>query len=616
MANDTAQIAIEVILDDGSVRKSFLKLESAAEASGKKAAKSLEDGFDIAKFRERANDAVKAIAAIGTAITAFTLYKAVKEASNAEAALSSFNQSLSAAGKFTQAASDSFNAYAQNLENLVGVEQEAILEGAKLLVSIGNLSGQGLQRATSAAIDLSKAIGIDQQTAFSLLSKAANGNTEALGRYGIKIDESIPKSERFAAALGLIEQKFGGAAAASAGTFSGALDRLGIAFNNIFEAIGKLITDSPVIREALNILTDLFREAAVQIGKITQADFNGVIIGVLNFASTMNTVLLPAVEIIYNVIKSLATIGQTVFDYLVYKVSGFASGIAEGLNLIGAVSDETLANMKEFTAAAGVVVTEQAKTAADAFGSIFDTSTAEGINQRIDGYIAKLSQAKQANIEFKDQVVLGNEEIKASNISVYDGFALVASGITDAASELRINASANFKALGKAMLTGFGQAAGAAFASFGAALRNGDDALAAFGDSLLKAFGSALTQLGIGFILQGIAQSIAAFGSGAPLIAAGAALAAFGGILSATGGGGVPSGAGGGAATGQDTGGGITSTPSPVTEINTDANKTPTPTVTVNVQGNILDRRSAGLELIEVLQEAFDTQGAKVIGAV
>lgn len=171
------------------------------------------------------------------------------------------------------------------------------------------------------------------------------------------------------------------------------------------------------------------------------------------------------------------------------------------------------------------------------------------------------------------------------------------------------------KDIANSLVSGFGNAAGSAFASFGKALATGQDALAAFGDALLQAFGGALVQLGTGFILQGIAQSIAGFGSGAPLIAAGAALATFGGVLQGLGGGGggvstaVGSG-GGGVAVGGDGGFGESTVTEPVEE-----RQEPETSVNVVIQGDVLDSDSSGLRIVELINNAFEKDGVVVKGA-
>jgi len=178
---------------------------------------------------------------------------------------------------------------------------------------------------------------------------------------------------------------------------------------------------------------------------------------------------------------------------------------------------------------------------------------------------------------------------------------------SDVAKQFRITS----KDVAKSLINGFGNAAGSAFASFGAALVKGENALEAFGKALLASFGSALIQLGTGFILQGVAQSIAGFGSGAPLIAAGSALAVFGGALSAIGGGG----GGVSASTGGDTGGGVGNdggfgdSTAQAEEL-----EEPDTRVAITIQGDVFDSEESGLRIAQILESASLNQNVTVVG--
>ncbi|TXH08955.1 MAG: hypothetical protein E6R04_09680 [Spirochaetes bacterium] len=614
--SDTVQIPVEVVLEDGSVKRSFIKIEREAEKAARNASKELEKNLDFGGITRSALKFTAALTAVGAGLAVLGFKKAIDEAREGERVINSFNAALFSTGNFTQSAASGFLGYAESLEKTLGVSKSVTLEGGKLLVTIGKLSGEGLERATKASLNLAAALGKDASTGFELISKAAAGNTEVLGRYGIKLDQNIPKNQRFAATLKLIEDRFGGLAEQSSNTLDGALSKLSLQFGNVFENLGQLVTNSPVIKKAISLLADGFAAVADKIAGFSQLSFDNLIIDALDFARVLSTIMLPAIEVILNIFGTLARTSKFVFDEMISRVSSFASGVGSVLNLVGLVSDETAASMKEVAAAAEVVATESAAAARNSFANILDTSTSAAINERIDAFVTKVSEAKGATTALKDQIISNNEQIKSSYISVGEAFSNVSAGIMESAAELAKNASANFKALGKAMLQGIGQAAGNAFASFGQAIVSGENALEAFGQSLLKAFGSSLIQLGTGFILQGVAQSLAGFGSGGPLIAAGAAMAAFGGILSASAGGGASVSGGGGVAAGGDFGGGVATSPGPATEIEDTVAQEPKPSVNIVVQGNILDRRNTGLELFEVLQEAIDTQGARVTGMV
>lgn len=159
-------------------------------------------------------------------------------------------------------------------------------------------------------------------------------------------------------------------------------------------------------------------------------------------------------------------------------------------------------------------------------------------------------------------------------------------------------------------------------ASVGAALQRGEDAFAAFGNGLLSTIGDLAIQLGSTLLAQGLA--VEAFitsinsllpGSGFAAAAAGAGLIIFGGAIKALAGKG--GGSSGPSYSSGGVGGGI-GISSPVTlppqeDIEAFA---PGTQVSVVVNGNILDRKGSGLELVEIIRETFDSQGVKVFGAV
>jgi hypothetical protein len=618
---DTIQIPVEVVLDDGSIKKSFIRIEREAEKTARNAGKEFEKGFDFSKISSSVLKFSAAVAAVGAGLAALGLKKAIDEAREGERVINSFNAALFSTGNFTQAASSRFVEYSESLERTLGVSKSVTLEGAKLLVTIGKLSGDGLERATQASLNLAAALGKDASTGFELISKAAAGNTEVLGRYGIKLDQNIPKNERFAATLKLIEDRFGGLAEQSSNTLDGALNKLNIQFGNIFENIGQLITNSPVIRKAISLIADGFGAIADKLEGLSQLSFDQFVIDAISFGRAITGVVLPAVEGLYNGFRFLFSFVKQAFEGLGFII---VENITRGLELVNGVLkkfginalDGITTTMREISNATGQVLLETSQNTQQAFSDIFNPEVSSKINAGIDGFIAKLNEVKGTSNALKDQIKQDNEEIKNSYVGVAGAFSLVADGIVEAAAELRANASANFKAMGKAMLQGVGQAAGQAFASFGQAIVSGENALEAFGKTLLQAFGNALVQLGTGFILQGIAQSFAGFGSGGPLIAAGAALATFGGILAASAGGGAGGAVGAGGGVGGDTGGGVATAPSQTTEIDENAAVAePKPAINVTIEGNVLDRRQTGLEIVDILQEAFDTQGARVIGA-
>lgn len=157
----------------------------------------------------------------------------------------------------------------------------------------------------------------------------------------------------------------------------------------------------------------------------------------------------------------------------------------------------------------------------------------------------------------------------------------------------------------------------------GESLTKGGNAFEEFGKGIVGIIADQIITLGQALIIQGLAietfvASINTLlpGSGAAAAAAGLGLVLFGTALkAAVGGGGGASSAGAAPSVtgGGDFGGGG------ATEITGPEDlqpQGPTTAINVNVQGNILDRRQSGLEIAEVLQEAFSNQGISIGAAV
>jgi hypothetical protein len=94
-----------------------------------------------------------------------------------------------------------------------------------------------------------------------LVAKAAEGHTTALGRYGITVDAADVKSRGLAAVLDVINEKFGGQAAAAIETYSGKVAQAANAWDNVKEALGKVILEDPLVTTAINNMVTATKNA-------------------------------------------------------------------------------------------------------------------------------------------------------------------------------------------------------------------------------------------------------------------------------------------------------------------------------------------------------------------
>jgi len=184
------------------------------------------------------------------------LGKALDEALSQEKADLKLAAALATVGKNTKAVRDDLGEFAAALMRTTAVADDQIQAVEALLVSMGRLEGEGLKRATVAAIDFAAVTGQDVVAAASLLAKAAQGSTAALSRYGITVDDSVPKSQKFAAVLAQIEARAGGTAEALASGLGGSLQKARNALGELLETVGQSIFQTGAFKEVLTALTE------------------------------------------------------------------------------------------------------------------------------------------------------------------------------------------------------------------------------------------------------------------------------------------------------------------------------------------------------------------------
>lgn len=193
------------------------------------------------------------LTAVSASITA-AFYKCTEAAMVQEDALNDLVAAMQKAGTYTPIAEQELVDYARALQGVTKYGDEAI-------ISIeANLQGYGMtvrevRAATKATLDLAAAKKIDLWAASELVGKAFAGETGTLSRYGLILGDNIPKTEKFAAVLALINEKYGDRAQRDAETYRGKMIQLSNAYGDLKEAIGGAITKS----DAMNNSLDMFK---------------------------------------------------------------------------------------------------------------------------------------------------------------------------------------------------------------------------------------------------------------------------------------------------------------------------------------------------------------------
>jgi hypothetical protein len=178
--------------------------------------------------------------AAGLAVAARAFKGALDAQSKQEQSINSLNLALANQGNLLPGTSKRLQEYASELQKITTSGDEVILANQALLASFG-MNEEQLKVSTRAALDFAAATGRDMKVAVNLIGKAFVGETGELSRYGIIIDKNIPKSEKFAAVMEQMSNRFGGQAQAQVATFSGQMEQLGNAVGDVQEAFGRFI---------------------------------------------------------------------------------------------------------------------------------------------------------------------------------------------------------------------------------------------------------------------------------------------------------------------------------------------------------------------------------------
>lgn len=159
-------------------------------------------------------------------------------------------------GDYTKEAFDDLVSYAEQLQKTTAFEDDQIKAMMGNLKTYG-MTNEEVKKATKTVLDFATAKrdeGMSVESASELIGKAYQGQTERLKRYGIVIDQSIPKAQQFDAVITLLNDRFGGAAAADLETYAGQWKQIKNEFQDIAEVIGLVLLKSI---EAVNFVLSM-----------------------------------------------------------------------------------------------------------------------------------------------------------------------------------------------------------------------------------------------------------------------------------------------------------------------------------------------------------------------
>lgn len=348
----------------------------------------------------------------------FIVTEGVAAASRQEDAINKLNIALKSSGQFSEEASKGFQEFASALQATTTVGDETILEIGALIQSLGQLDQKGLQQATTAALDLSAALGIDLNAAALLVGKAAAGEVSTFSRYGLIIRKGADSAQTFANALEAINQKFGGAAAQQVNTFSGAFEQLTNIIGDLQEQFGFAITGNSVIIAVIKELSQVFNEFGAAVGDSRT--------GLQDFVASGVLIAIDSLGVFISVLQAVDRVAKVVFASLKSGVDAAVSGFTALTQAASGNFAEAFETLKASASDSGKRIDEalnkesgldqfsdslaRVKGAAEqAFGAAQQEASAAALAQEQAAIAAQLRAQKEAEAEAARQERLFKE---------------------------------------------------------------------------------------------------------------------------------------------------------------------------------------------------------------
>ena len=301
---------------------------------------------------------------------------------------------------------------------------------AKLASMTGSVTSA--QKLLGLAIDVSAGGGVDLGAATNAVTKALQGNYKALKNLGVPITDAMTKSKDLNAVLQLTAKTFAGAASARANTFEFRMKRLGIAFDEAKESLGKALM--PALEQLFTILitkvipaiqTFLAENGDKLVGVFTTAlkaiiGFGYAVFKVFQFVAKYKDIfiavgaIMAAAFVASKVIAFVTAIETLVKAWKAVRAAAVSAAAAEAAASGGVSVAAAAAGIAAFALTLGglYLVVNQANDAMDAMeGTGEDVEfTFDGLNGTTEDFLASL---KGLNVDLGKTTNKTKEQIAA-----------------------------------------------------------------------------------------------------------------------------------------------------------------------------------------------------------
>ena len=243
MAGQSRTLKLSILADVDQLKKSLASANGDVEDSS-------------SKFGEFSKKAGVAFAAAAAAAGAYAIklgvdgVKAALEDEKAQRILAlTLENTVGATKKQIAAVED----YILQTSLAVGVTDDKLRPAFSRLVR-STKDTEEAQKLLNLSLDIASATGKPLEAIANSLGKAYDGNTQALGKLGLGIDQSILKTKDFNLVYESLRTSFAGFSEGEAQTFQGRLARLQVAFDEAKETIGFQLL--PIIQKLVEFIVN------------------------------------------------------------------------------------------------------------------------------------------------------------------------------------------------------------------------------------------------------------------------------------------------------------------------------------------------------------------------
>ena len=421
MGNSAGTLYIAIKGDTRDLDISLIRSKKNATSSATSMRKSLNS---VGKAAIGVTSAVAALAgAAGLATLASVTRDSIRLAGIQEAAEAKLEAVIRATGGAAGLTADQMKAYASGLQQITTVGDEAIIEGQALLATFKQIRGEGFERATAAALDMSAIMQTDLKSSILQIGKALNDPIRGLTmltRVGVTFSEgqkeqikNLQESGDLYGAQSVIlrelESQFGGAASALADTYGGAIVQAKNSWGDLKEELGFVITKNQNFIDMVHNVNDTISEMT---GKVrdNRSSLQDLATEGLYKAANASVVMADTVlgginamslgfQGLNNVIYGFrATFGIVVKEVSDYQLATIDNDIKKYKQQINELSKDTLSNQFRNT-----------------MGGRFAT---EEVKEKLTAQISLLEERRSA-IEINRQA---GDQMAADNIAAMDNF--------------------------------------------------------------------------------------------------------------------------------------------------------------------------------------------------